>query len=58
MELGCVIVTVKSKSTVCGMQKNEQSGAGMRNNDHKELEQGLWNAEKEQDGAGMRNNDP
>ena len=42
MELACaimtlkgVIMTIKSKSKVYGMQRKEQNGAGMRNNDPK-----------------------
>ena len=35
MGVGCVIMTIKRKSKVCGMQKKEQNGAGMRNNDPK-----------------------
>ena len=36
MQLGCAIMTLKSKNRVCGKQKKKQNGAGIHTNDFKE----------------------
>ena len=36
MELGCALITLKSKDNVCKLNQKEQNGAAMRNDDLKD----------------------
>ena len=36
MELGCALITLKSKDNVCKLNQKEQNGAGMHNDDLKD----------------------
>ena len=36
METGCALITLKGKDNICKLNKKEQNGAGMRNDDPKD----------------------